>query len=306
VSFTLYIDRFFDPIRQITQQYNQLQRSSVAAERIFEVLDAPLEIKDKPDAFELSNVDGRVTYDHVRFGYTPDVDIFKDLNIDIQPGERVALVGQTGAGKSSIVSLLMRFYEVTGGRILVDGHDIRDVTMRSLRRQIGIVLQDPILFSGTISHNIRYARPDASDAEVEEAARAVGLHDSITRLPFGYETSVNERGIGMSIGQRQQIAFARVLIADPRILILDEATASLDTATELMVQRAIARITRGRTSIIIAHRLSTIRDADRIIVLEHGEVIEQGNHDQLIAARGAYYRFYSLGFQDAEVPGLLV
>jgi ABC-type multidrug transport system fused ATPase/permease subunit len=296
-SFTLFVDRFFDPIRIITQQYNQLQRSTVAAERIFEILDTEQEVRDAPDAYDLVRVDGRVTYDHVQFAYVPGVNIFEDLNIDIQAGERVALVGQTGAGKSTIVSLLMRFYDVTGGRLLVDGHDIRDVTMKSLRQQMGIVLQDPVLFSGTIAHNIRYARPDATDAEVEQAARDVGLHEAILKMDAGYETVVNERGIGLSIGQRQLISFARVLIADPRILILDEATASLDTATELVVQTAIKRITEGRTAIIIAHRLSTIRDADRIIVLEHGKVIEEGNHQELMSLRGAYYRFYSLGFR---------
>lgn len=296
-SFMLSIERLFDPIRIVTQQYNQLQRASVACERIFEILDTESEVQDKPDAYELPPIEGRVTYDHVRFQYVSGVPIFEDLYLDIKPGERVALVGQTGAGKSTIVSMLMRFYDVSGGRLLVDGHDIRDITMRSLRRQIGIVLQDPVLFSGTIAHNIRYARPEATDAEVEQAARDVGLHETIVRMKDGYGTMVNERGIGLSIGQRQLISFARVLIANPRILILDEATASLDTTTELVVQSAIRRITSGRTSIMIAHRLSTIRDADRIVVLEHGAVIEEGTHEQLIASRGAYHRFYALAFK---------
>ncbi len=297
VGFLLYIDRLFDPVRQITQQYNQLQRSTVAAERIFEILDTKSDVNDRPGAATITETRGHITFDHVRFGYVPGVDIFQDLSIDIPPGQRVAIVGQTGAGKSTIVSLLLRFYDVTGGAILLDGHDIRDITMQSLRRQMGIVLQDPVLFSGSVAHNIRYGRPDATDEEVVEAARAVGLHESITRMAQGYDTPINERGIGLSIGQRQLISFARVLISDPSVLLLDEATASLDTSTELVVQTAIQRIAEGRTTIIIAHRLSTIRDADRIIVLEHGQIIEQGNHAELIDLKGAYHKLYSMAFE---------
>jgi ABC-type multidrug transport system fused ATPase/permease subunit len=299
VSFTLYIDRFFDPIRQITQQYTQLQRATIAAERIFEILDTKSEVVDAPDAYELPPVEGHVSFDHVKFGYVEDVEVLPDFSLDIPPGERVAVVGQTGAGKSTLVNLLMRFYDVQGGAVSIDGHDLREVTMRSLRRQVGLVLQEPVLFAGSIAHNIRYARPEATDAEVEAAARSVGLYETILRQPQGFETAVNERGVGMSIGQRQLISFARVLIADPRILVLDEATASLDTGTELVVQEAIREVTRGRTAIMIAHRLSTIRDADRIIVMEQGRIVEQGTHDELIALRGAYYRYYSLSFQQA-------
>ena len=301
-AFTRYVARFFEPVRMLTQEYNQLQRATVAAERIFEILDTEQEIKDSPTAIELPEIEGRVTYDHVRFGYVPGVDVLRDFSLDIRPGERLAFVGQTGAGKSTIISLLMRFYDVTDGAVLVDGHDVRDVTMHSLRRQVGVVLQDAVLFSGSIADNIRYARPDASFEEVERAARAVGAHEFIERLPDAYRTEVQERGVGLSIGERQLLAFARALLADPRILVLDEATANLDTATEATVQRGLRELTRGRTSLIIAHRLSTIRDADRIIVLENGQIIEAGNHDELIARHGAYHRLYSLGFQETGAP----
>ncbi len=296
-SFVLYIDRLFDPVRQITQQYNQLQRSTVAAERIFEILDTKSDVVDREDAVAITGTTGQITLDHVKFGYIPGVNIFEDLTIDIPPGQRVAVVGQTGAGKSTIVNLLLRFYDVTGGAIRLDGRDLRDITMKSLREQMGIVLQDPVLFSGTIAHNIRYGRPEATQEEVEAAARAVGLHESIMRMSQGYDTTINERGVGLSIGQRQLISFARVLIKDPAVLLLDEATASLDTSTELVVQAAVQRIAEGRTTIIIAHRLSTIRDADRIIVLDSGRIVEQGSHDELIEARGMYHKLYSMAFE---------
>jgi ABC-type multidrug transport system fused ATPase/permease subunit len=301
-AFTRYIDRFLQPIRMLIQEYSQIQRGTVAAERIFEILDTEQEIKDAPGAFPLPPIEGRVTYDHVRFAYVEGVDILKDFTLDIEPGQKVAFVGQTGAGKSTIVSLLMRFYEVTGGSLKIDGHDIRDVTMESLRRQIGFVLQEPVLFSGTVADNIRYGRPDATDEEVRAAARGVGAAELIEHMSHGYDTIVQERGVGLSIGQRQVISFARAMLADPRILVLDEATANLDTTTEQVIQQGIKELTRGRTALIIAHRLSTIRDADRIIVLEDGRTIEEGDHDALIARRGAYYRLYSLGFEQTSGP----
>ena len=304
-AFIVYINLFFQPIRELVQDYNQFQRATVASERVVEVLDLPIEIDDKPGALELLPIEGRITYDHVRFSYVEGMEVLPDFSLDIRAGERVALVGQTGAGKSTIVNLLLRFYELGGGRILIDGYDIRDVTQESLRRQIGVVLQDSILFTGSVTENIRYGRPDAADSEVRAAAGAVGVDELVRHLSDGYATLVHERGIGLSIGQRQLIAFARALLADPRILILDEATANLDSATELVVQNGIRELTKGRTSLIIAHRLSTIRDADRIIVLEHGRIVEDGNHDELISQRGAYYRLYSLGFQQTAtlVPG---
>ena len=298
-AFTRYVNRLFDPLRQLTQEYNQLQRATVAAERIFELLDTEREIKDAPDAIELSAVAGQVTYDHVSFGYGPEVEVLHDFSLDVQPGERVAFVGQTGAGKSTLVSLLLRFYEVSGGAVRVDGHDIRDVTLESLRHQTGVVLQEPVLFAGTVADNLRFGRPQATDAEVQRAAEAVGADEIIGRMAHGLETPVHERGVGLSIGERQLIAFARALIAQPRILILDEATANLDTRTESIVQRGIRELTQGRTALIIAHRLSTIRDADRIVVLEQGRIVEEGNHEALIEKRGVYYRLYSLAFQQA-------
>jgi ATP-binding cassette, subfamily B, multidrug efflux pump len=297
VAFTLYINRFFDPIRDISQQYAQLQRAGVAAERIFQILEMPVDIVDKAGAERLPQIRGEVEFRNVTFGYSRDLPVLHDLNLCMKAGQTVAIVGPTGAGKSTIAGLLARFYDVEQGAILIDGHDVRDVTQRSLRSQIGVVLQEPFLFTGTIRDNIRYGRLDATKEELEEAARAVGAHDVITRLPDGYETPIRERGRNLSVGQRQLISFARALLADPRILILDEATANIDTFTELLVQQGLRRLLHGRTALIIAHRLSTIKGADNIVVLQMGRIVEQGTHAELLQRNGEYASLYAMGFR---------
>src|SRR2546423_294788 len=297
VAFTLYINRFFDPIREISQQYSQLQRAGVAAERIFQILETPVEIKDKPGAEELPQIHGEVEFRDVTFGYNRDLPVLRDFNLHMKAGQTVAIVGPTGAGKSTIAGLLARFYDIQQGAVLVDGHDVRDVTQHSLRSQIGVVLQEPFLFTGTIRDNIRYGRLEAADEEVAEAARAVGVHDLITQLPEGYDTLIRERGRNLSVGQRQLISFARALLADPRILILDEATANIDTFTELLVQQALKRLLHGRTALVIAHRLSTIKGADSIVVLQGGRIVEQGTHAELLQRNGIYASLYAMGFR---------
>ena len=292
IAFIGYINRFFSPVRTLSERYNSLQSATVAAERIFEVLDEDLEIVDKPGVYELPQINGEVAFEGVTFGYT-DRPVINDLNLTIKPGMTVAFVGPTGAGKSSIINLVPRFYDVWEGRVAIDGHDVRDVTLASLRRQFGIVLQDTFLFSMTIGENIRYGRLEATDAEVEDAARAVGIHDFIASLPAGYATKVGERGSGLSVGQRQLIAFARVMVANPRIVVLDEATSSVDTRTEQIVQAALRRTLQGRTALVIAHRLSTIIEADLIVVIDAGRIVEQGRHAELLTRRGAYYRLYT-------------
>ncbi len=297
VAFTLYINRFFDPIRDLSQQYTQLQRAGVGAERIFNILDVPVDVQDSAEAVTLPPVRGDVEFRDVVFGYYPERPVLHELNLTIAAGQTIAIVGPTGAGKSTIASLLSRFYDVQGGAVLVDGYDVREVTQHSLRSQVGVVLQEPFLFTGTIRENIRFGRLGASDAEVEEAARAIGVHEVIARMPQGYETEIRERGRNLSVGQRQLIAFARALLADPRILILDEATANIDTLTEMLVQRGLHRLLRGRTAIVIAHRLSTIKGADRIVVLEGGRIVEQGSHSELLQREGAYATLYAMGFR---------
>ena len=297
VAFTLYINRFFDPIREISQQYSQLQRAGVAAERIFQILEMPVDIVDKHGAEQLPQIRGEVEFRDVTFSYSPDLPVLHGLNLHIKAGQTVAIVGPTGAGKSTIAGLLARFYDVQEGAVLIDGHDVRDVTQRSLRSQIGVVLQEPFLFTGTIRDNIRYGRLDASDEEVAEAARAVGAHELIMQLPSAYETPIHERGRNLSVGQRQLISFARALLADPRILILDEATANIDTFTELLVQQGLRLLLYGRTALVIAHRLSTIKGADSIVVLQAGRIVEQGTHAELLVRNGIYASLYAMGFR---------
>ena len=308
VAFVLFIQRFFDPVRNLTQQYTQLQRSMASGLRIFELLNVKAEVTDKPDALQMPHIRGHIQFEGVGFHYVPGVEVLRDVNIEIKPGETVALVGPTGAGKSTTVALVSRLYDVTAGRITVDGHDVRDVNRASLVSQMSMVLQEPFLISATVKENIRYNHTEANDEKLVEAAKAVGAHDFIIRLEKGYDTMLRERGNNLSIGQRQLISFARAIVADPRILILDEATANIDTYTELQIQQALGKILKGRTSLVIAHRLSTIRNADRIIVLDHGKVIEQGNHWELLNQQGLYAHLYAMnyggnGVGEAEVPG---
>lgn len=298
--FVAYINRFYEPIRDLAMRYNMLQRAMAAGERIYELLDAPEEIQDKPDAIELPRIEGHVEFDNVRFGYG-ETEVLHGINLEVQPGESIAFVGETGAGKSSMINLIVRFYDVKSGAIRIDGYDVRDVTQKSLRSQVGVVLQDTFLFAGTIAENIRYGRPDASDAEMIEAAKAVNAHDFIMRLPNGYDSDVDERGQTLSIGQRQLISFARALLADPRIIILDEATSSVDTETELLIQSALRRLLVGRTAFMIAHRLSTVKEASRVVVLDKGRIVETGSHDELLARRGAYFDLYTMQFRDDTI-----
>ena len=296
LAFALYIQRFFEPVRHLTMQYSQLQRAMAAGVRIFEVLDLKPEVVDKPDAIELPQIQGEIKFEDVNFHYVTDIEVLKGINLVIKPGQNVALVGSTGAGKSTFVTLIHRFADVTNGRITVDGHDIRDVTRHSLVSQMSMVLQEPYLFSGTVADNIRYSNEDVTDDDVVAAAKNVGAHDFIMSLDLGYNTVLAERGINLSVGQRQLLSFARAVVGNPRVIILDEATANIDTHTEVLIQRALERVLQGRTSIVIAHRLSTVRNADNIVVLDHGELVEMGSHEELLAKGGFYSRLYAVNY----------
>ncbi|MCY3796995.1 MAG: ABC transporter ATP-binding protein [Chloroflexi bacterium] len=299
-TFVIYIMNFFRPMRGIAMVYNQLQSALAGAERIFAVLDATPTVTDAADAEPLRDIRGAVRFERVSFAYQPGELVLNDISLDVRPGATIALVGPTGAGKTTIISLLSRFYDVSGGRICIDGVDIRAVTQNSIREQLGIVLQDTFLFSGTVMENIRYGRLDATDAEIIEAAKLANADGFIHLLPRGYQTQVSEKGHNFSQGQRQLLAIARAILADPRILILDEATSSVDTRTEIHIQEALLRLLEGRTAFVIAHRLSTIRNADQVLVVNDHRIIERGAHDELLAARGFYHQLYMSQYHRLE------
>lgn len=302
-AFAIYLSMFWGPIRNLASYYNKLVTNISAAERVFDIMDTPADVTDSEDAIELGDIKGHVQFEHVGFAYPdePDVKVLDDVNFDIRPGETIALVGPTGAGKTTIVSLISRFYNATEGRVLVDGMDIKDVTLTSLRHRMGVMTQDNFLFSGTIRENIKYGRRDATDEEMVAAAKAVHAHQFIMQLEKGYDTEISERGARLSIGQRQLLAFARTMVSNPAILVLDEATSSIDTHTEILVQQGIESLLKGRTSFVIAHRLSTIKNADRIFVIDEGGIKEAGTHEELMKAKGEYFELYEAQFEGVAV-----
>ncbi len=301
-AFISYSRHFAGPLRQLGDLYNQVQSAIAGAERVFEMIDREAEIQDAPDAKAVDRIEGHIEFRDVRFSYVPGVPVINNMSLEAQPGQTIALVGPTGAGKTTIVNLLTRFYEIDEGVIRVDGHDLRDIRIANLRRQLGIVLQDTFLFSEPVMDNIRYGRLDATDQEVIDAARLANADQFIRRLPQEYDTPLSERAENLSQGQRQLLAIARAVLADPRILILDEATSSVDTRTEIQIQQALLNLMQGRTSFVIAHRLSTIRDADNVLVIDDGKIVEQGTHKELLAREGAYYAMYTAQFRRDPVP----
>lgn len=293
-SFLLYVQQFFRPIQILSQFYTQAQSAFAGLERIFSLLDEPSTLQDSPDAIVMPPIEGEVTFDAVQFGYTATQMVLQGINLTAKPGQMIALVGPTGAGKSTIINLILRFYDVSSGAVKIDGIDVRSVTQASLRRQIGIVLQDNILFGGTVAENIAFGLPEATQADIEAAAQLANVHEFITSLPQGYTTKLGERGAPLSQGQRQLISIARAVLVNPRILILDEATSSIDTRTESLVQEAIARLLKNRTSFVIAHRLSTVTQADQVLVIQQGNIVERGTHSELVAQQGVYANLYAL------------
>jgi len=300
ITFIMYVGMFFGPIFDLANFYNTVQSSLAAAERIFRILDIEPEIKDDIDAIEIPRIEGEIEFRDVTFGYRPENPVLHNVSFHVKPKETIALVGPTGAGKSTIIKLLCRFYDPQSGRILIDGYDVKKVKLKSLRRQMGIVLQETFLFSGTIIDNIRYGKPEATDEEVIAAAKLVGAHEFIENLPDGYYTKIGEGGVGLSVGQKQLVSFARALLRDPAILILDEATSSIDPYTDLLIRKAMKTLLKDRTSIIIAHRLSTVRDVDRILVIDDGRIVEEGSHEELIKKGGLYSYLYKMQFKEPE------